>query len=526
MDGIVGIAGGGDGVALIAENLQEGGDGCCVGAPVRFEGTCSSFLASSSSALVTDFPLEIGDNHRFSLPPDSSAPLVLVANGTGVAPMVSFCHARASMGDKAGPTVLFWGIADMASTERFLPAFKRATAKSSHIAVWVCCSREDAAFVVRGGAVVMLPTPKRARVGAFLRGEPPSTGGGGIIRNLFRRSRPQREGQQGLPVTERAKLVLLLQNDCCRVMICGVSALAAAIRDCFEHLLAGSALNNGGGEEEEETAVAEARRFLQRMDARGDWCLDVFNSNLGCAVPNEPTFAPWEVAHAHVVDGRALTSFRDAVYDLSGYLDVHPGGRKLLEDKLGRDCTAAFEASHGTYNTAIMAQMEVYRIGSLNTVGTDPCMGPLLNTVVEIFNYSRHILKVGDTAPGLRAGAHEVFLGASAGELLSALAAFRAGLHGEEGEREERLQALGAGLSRAVASAGGARTRSMHRASSTSDGNIIEGAVARALDLVFITDMARSTIEGVAGLTPRGGLLNELVCRFEAFIRQLEALCE
>eukprot|EP01047_Picozoa_sp_COSAG01_P024949 COSAG01_NODE_1558_length_9925_cov_6.973743_6_plen_317_part_00 len=60
-----------------------------------------------------------------------------------------------------------------------------------------------------------------------------------------------------------------------------------------------------------------------------------------------------------------LTIFQRNVYDIKKYMHLHPGGHKLLSDKLGRDCTEDFNASHLEHNTAIHAQFEIYREGTL-----------------------------------------------------------------------------------------------------------------------------------------------------------------
>ena len=53
------------------------------------------------------------------------------------------------------------------------------------------------------------------------------------------------------------------------------------------------------------------------------------------------------------------------VYDIADYLEMHPGGHKLLKDKLGRDCTRDFYESHGGVNLQIEGQFEVFRVGNL-----------------------------------------------------------------------------------------------------------------------------------------------------------------
>ncbi len=44
--------------------------------------------------------------------------------------------------------------------------------------------------------------------------------------------------------------------------------------------------------------------------------------------------------------GVKWTVYRGVAYDLTPYLDRHPGGRWLLNLAIGRDCTALFESYH------------------------------------------------------------------------------------------------------------------------------------------------------------------------------------
>ncbi len=52
----------------------------------------------------------------------------------------------------------------------------------------------------------------------------------------------------------------------------------------------------------------------------------------------------------------------DNLYDLSGYLDSHPGGRQWLELTRGTDITEAFHVAHVFLGRA-EAAMEKYKVG-------------------------------------------------------------------------------------------------------------------------------------------------------------------
>ena len=55
------------------------------------------------------------------------------------------------------------------------------------------------------------------------------------------------------------------------------------------------------------------------------------------------------------------TVFDKKVYDITLYLDYHPGGIKILEQIYGKDCTKAYQQYHGYLN--IDNFLEKFQIG-------------------------------------------------------------------------------------------------------------------------------------------------------------------
>ncbi|EDS31744.1 cytochrome b5 [Culex quinquefasciatus] len=60
---------------------------------------------------------------------------------------------------------------------------------------------------------------------------------------------------------------------------------------------------------------------------------------------------------------------RDMVYDVTPYLNEHPGGSELIADFAGKDATKDFD-DFGHSGTA-MSQLKLYKVGELN-MSTDP----------------------------------------------------------------------------------------------------------------------------------------------------------
>ncbi len=70
-------------------------------------GVCSTLFADRAS-LSDRLPIYIQPNKRFRLPQDSTAPIIMIGPGTGVAPFRGFLHERRALGAK-GRNWLFFG---------------------------------------------------------------------------------------------------------------------------------------------------------------------------------------------------------------------------------------------------------------------------------------------------------------------------------------------------------------------------------------------------------------------------------
>lgn len=79
-----------------------------------------------------------------------------------------------------------------------------------------------------------------------------------------------------------------------------------------------------------------------------------------------PTYTAAEVAERNFKAGKdCWLIYKKAVYDVTHYVDDHPGGPDLVTDWAGKDCTKAFhDAGHS--NEAVK-DFKKYKIGMLAT---------------------------------------------------------------------------------------------------------------------------------------------------------------
>lgn len=63
---------------------------------------------------------------------------------------------------------------------------------------------------------------------------------------------------------------------------------------------------------------------------------------LGVKAKGLQKYSMSEVAKHTVSSGSIWTVYKGKVYDITMYLDYHPGGKEILETVAGKDCTESF----------------------------------------------------------------------------------------------------------------------------------------------------------------------------------------
>jgi len=98
----------------------------------------------------------------------------------------------------------------------------------------------------------------------------------------------------------------------------------------------------------------------------------MFRREPGAREPELARQYDWEEIRRHDRPGDCWITFGGYVYDVSRWIDEHPGGSRPLLANLGRDATAAYEAIG--HSPEAVAAAEAYRIGRLRP---DPTAPPL-----------------------------------------------------------------------------------------------------------------------------------------------------
>lgn len=72
----------------------------------------------------------------------------------------------------------------------------------------------------------------------------------------------------------------------------------------------------------------------------------------------------WEEIRTHTTQESCWIVLNDKVYDVTSFLSVHPGGKRILLGQAGKDATSMFKAiAHSTF---AVEESEKYYIGDVN----------------------------------------------------------------------------------------------------------------------------------------------------------------
>ncbi len=302
--------------------------------PERLErlGTASNFLACAAGrrepiSIIIDHPA------RFCLPKDDTVPLVIVAGGTGISPMRSFILERARQ-PNGGHCHLFLACRsyeDFYYQDELLHWVDRGK-----LTLHIAFSREDVAVRYQktpsGSTFVRENRPRRRIQDMLLADE--------LAEELERLLAPRREGGRGA-----------------HVYLCGRSRFGRTVHEAFRELLS----RPQRGTRPERLAMADQLlnqmvgegRYMQEIftDAR-TWDLERREINLSELVERNS----YDQGHWLLVDG--------LVYDVSDYIQQHPGGTHVIRGYTGTDATLGYKRAHGD-RSEVDATREMHNIGQL-----------------------------------------------------------------------------------------------------------------------------------------------------------------
>lgn len=312
------------------------------GAPDERVGMASHFLSQPIAADEEPVALAVIAPPRFAMPPDPQRPIVMFAGGSGIAPFRGFWQTRCAL-PRAGRTLLVIGV----QNERQL-AYRdelESLVEEGRLEVSACFSREDAQLLSRGRRLLNLPA-SRGYVDGLISGP--------LGAELLRLMMPD----DGAP---EANLYL-----------CGSSRFAHTVHTALQSLLAARL----GSPE-------AARAHLARMVAHGRLMQDIFTTFAPSRAPGVRGFRSYDASevalHNNPVDGYWM-ALRGQVYDITEFLETHPGGHQILIASAGTDATRSYEAVEHHLNPEVHAMLDLFKIGAIRRLDFGGSWGVTLTT--------------------------------------------------------------------------------------------------------------------------------------------------
>jgi sulfite reductase (NADPH) flavoprotein alpha-component len=279
-----------------------------IGCPHMRQGTASTFL-TRAHASKSEVPFRIQHPDVFRLPEDPATPIVMFAGGSGVAPFRAFLQER---GRSSGSNLLFLSVrspADFLYEQEFAAAVA-AGALSLQVAFTRAADRK------RIDALMLTPC-MRAR--------------------LWQLAQPVERGGEGAVF-----------------YVCGRSGFADSVMRALKQIFRPHVESDAASNKQLYQMVGDHRLLMEiHTDAQPlDEAPRLFDLS--------------EVARHNDAPNGYWVVIDRVVYDLTEFVELHPGGRRVVQAYAGMDATHGFARAH--YGRAdVDAMRETYRIGMVRT---------------------------------------------------------------------------------------------------------------------------------------------------------------
>ncbi len=291
------------------------------------QGTSSSFLTHLCEAEPRSKHVSIKVVHppRFSLPLDSSRPIVMFAGGTGIAPMRGLIEERVKS-HAAGENWLFFGTRhrdDFYYQREFEPYVAQGK-----LHVGVAFSRDDAAASFDAErAQFEIVAGQRGHLDQVMLQEDNT-------RLLWEMLRPGGKGAY--------------------LYVCGRTSFAATVLDAIRAIIRRYA-EGDAADEIFYSLIGEDRLMLE-----------IFTTYAGAHFnEDKPRFNVSDVVQHNDDEHGYWLIISGRVYDMNVFNHMHAGGSKILQSYAGMDATRAYQKVEHHINSEVDAMLSMYELGVL-----------------------------------------------------------------------------------------------------------------------------------------------------------------
>ena len=295
-------------IELTVEHLEYETGGLAADSARLRRGTASTYLCRTVEP-GAEIPVGIVPAPGFSLPTDASIPIVMLADGVGIAPFVAFLRNRART----------------PGTQNLLFAQSRRAEALPHRELLL-------AHAERGEAAVNLALSE-------------GTGEVQTVEDMLRE-----------PGTA-SRLRELVRGAGARIYVRGDAAFARHMMTAV-----GTAL---------EEPRRPGRESLSEMIVQHRYVQEVLPAQTDHAAPRAQIDASELARHNNAADG-IWTAIGGRVYDLTWFAEVHPGGHKLIGSFAGMDATSSYRIVEHHRDPAVDAMLPMFEIGSVRRLHFGP----------------------------------------------------------------------------------------------------------------------------------------------------------
>ncbi len=303
------------------------------------QGTASNYLHRVASGTDGDraqrVSLKTSSAPRFHLPADSRRPIVMFAGGAGIAPFRGFMQQRSRHAD-SGENWLFFGT--RTPDDFFFREDIERWVDRRQLNLRIAFSAAD--LTVRPGpdqdGHLVIEPGKRGRINLIIEQDENA-------RILWDLLRSESDGGKGA-----------------HFYVCGQTGFAVSVIESLQRVIARFCSDTGEAERE-----ARANETFYQIFAERRYLQDIFTTYSGAYQEGPQAYNASDVVlhndveHGYwfVIDGR--------VYDMTEFIQLHPGGQQIIRSNIGIDATNAYQNVLHHLNSEVDAMLGMYEIGHI-----------------------------------------------------------------------------------------------------------------------------------------------------------------
>lgn len=309
------------------------------GSIVKRDGVMTNYLDALTQQLseLNPISMQFINCNSFSLPNSSSAPIIMIAAGTGIAPFKAFIEQRIQQGINCNCLIYLAVNEENVYYADDFAQYAKQGKLDFHVALTriTADERNESKLIEYHYSV---PVNTRASLQ-------------GIIND---------------PIISNKLIQWLSPNQdvatAAYFYICGHSGFGKAVFDNILALLSQTLQQQG-----DENPQQQALNHLAKLIANHHYCTEVFTP----FIPNKTVIAgKYQYFHiSQIAQHNQANDYwmiiNEEVYDITQFIQLHPGGATILRHHAGMDATQAFNDVDHQHNPSIIAQLAMYKIGAV-----------------------------------------------------------------------------------------------------------------------------------------------------------------